>query len=80
MIDNKIKDTYKILTSIQDNKTPLYKHFTTLNTFKIAMMTLQELYNDNISYTFLKEVKDFYNLQGFKTSSDNNNVNYIIQV
>lgn len=80
MIDNKIKDTYKILTNIQDSKTPLYKHFTSIYIFRVAFMTLQNLYNDNISYTFLKEVKDFYNLQGFKTSSDNNNINYIIQV
>jgi hypothetical protein len=80
MIDNKIKDTYKILTSIQDNKTPLYKHFKTLNTFRVALMTLQDLYNNDIAYTFIEEVKDFYNLQGFKTSSDNDNINYIIQV
>lgn len=80
MIDNKIKDTYKILSSIQDSKTPLYKHFTTLNAFRIAFMTLQDLYNDNIAYTFIQEVKDFYNLQGFKTSVHVNNINYVIQV
>jgi hypothetical protein len=80
MIDNKIKDTYKILTSIQDSKTPLNKHFTSLNVFKIALMTFQDLYNDDIAYTFLKEVKDFYNLQGFKTSVHVNNINYVIQV
>lgn len=79
MIKDNVKNTYKILTSIQDNKTPLSNHFTTLNNFRVAMMTLQDLYNDDIAYTINEDVKKFYDLHGFKTLKAHDNVNYIIK-